>query len=338
MGKQRLIRVELLIYGLPLFLILTSVFLALSPLTQAHPDLAIAILYDLTLTAPLVYFLLIRKRKISKLTVVPVFILGVVIASFLLPENVQLHLGFIKAYVVPIVELLVLSILGHKIYRAVKTFKSNAKLTPDFYISSRISARELFGKSKLSGFLSSEITMLYYALFCWKKKKPRENEFTNYKETGSIPLAGGLIMVALIETFALHLLLMRWSAIVAWVLTGLSLYSVLLIFGHIRALTHRFSVLTDTELTLKNGLIADICIPLGEINKVELCATEVESKNLKIGNLGLSRESKDHNVVLYFKTPQRIEKFYGFTRECDVLVLHIDNKHDFVARINQSIA
>ncbi len=337
MGIQRLIRSELLIYGLPLFVILSSVFLALSPLTQAHPDLAIAVLYDLTLTAPLVYFLLIRKRKISKLTVVPVFILGVVIATFLLPENVQLHLSFIKAYVAPIVELVVLSILIRKIYTGVKTFKSNAKPASDFYITSRASAQELFGKSKLSVFLSSEIAMLYYALFSWKKKKRRANEFTNYKDTGSIPLAGGLIMVALIETFALHLLLMRWSTIAAWVLTGISLYSVLLIFGHIRALTKRLSVLTDTELILKNGLIADICIPLGEISKVELCATEVQSKHLKIGTLGLSKTSRDHNVALHFKTPQTIEKFYGFTEECHVLVLHIDDKNNFVDRIDQII-
>lgn len=337
MGFQRFMRVELLIFGLPLFVILASVFLALSPLIQDYPDLAIAITYDLTLTAPLVYFLLIRKRKISKLTIVPVFILGLIIATFLLPDHQQIHLNAIKNYAVPIVELVVLTILIRKIFYGVKTFRSRSVRTTDFYNIAKESSKELFGKSRFASFFSSEITMMYYALFSWGKKKLNANEFTNYKDNASIILAGAFLMVIFIETFAFHLLLMKWSSLVAWILTATSIYMGLMILGHIKALTKRPSILTDTELILKNGLIADISIRLDEINKVELCTKEMESKNLRIGNLGLSKESKHHNVALHFKTPQIIEKFYGFTQECDVLLLHIDNRNDFVDSINKTM-
>lgn len=179
--------------------------------------------------------------------------------------------------------------------------------------------------------------MMYYALFSWKKKKRASNEFTNYRENASIALTLAFLMIICIETYTLHILLLKWSSIAAWGLTITSMYTALLIFGHLKALLQRPSIVSAENLILKNGLIADITVKLQDISTIELCTKEMNSEELKIGNLGLSKESTNHNIAIYFSKRQRIEKMYGFTEECDMLLLHIDEKNKYISRVNDQL-
>lgn len=335
MGLQKPTKIEFLAYGLPILIILSAIGIGLSPLLQKHPELAIGITYDLTLTAPLLFLVLAIKRNIPKIRAVPIFILGTVIASYILPVNDQYHLNLIRTYALPIVELTALAIMILNIIKVIKKF--NSIQNNDFYYVAKKSGKELFGKSKFGSFLASEITMVYYALFSWKKRKVKENEFTNYKENGSIALSGAILMVVFIETFAFHSLLVKWSIITAWIFTITSLYTGLMIFAHIKALLKRPSILTKQELILKNGLLADISINLNEIDKIEFCSKELKSEKSRISNLELPKESIGHTIALYFNTPQTIEKMYGFTEECDILLFHIDNKHRFLKLVEEAL-
>lgn len=180
--------------------------------------------------------------------------------------------------------------------------------------------------------------MLYYALIAWRKRKPSGDTFTNYNENASIALSGAFLMVIFIETFAFHILLAKWSVVVAWFLTATSIYTALMVFAHIKALLQKPSVLYDKNLILKNGLIADIRIPLSAIEKIESNTKEFKSDTLKIGNLGLFKESSNHNIAIHFKTPQTIEKMYGLTGKCEVLLIHMDNRKIFMKRVSAAIA
>jgi len=327
-------RTKAITYGLPLLVIIISVFIALSPILLQYPELATAITYDLPLLAPILFLLLSRKTNEPKLRAVPFFVGGIAIATYLLPDNGQEHLDYLKTYLLPIVELTILAIVGRKIYYGIKTYKSHSVQSTDFYVVSKKSSQEVFGKSRFASFFTSEITMMYYALFSWRKTKLLPNKFTNYKENGSIALMGALLMIVFIETFALHMLLMKWNTWVAWGLTITSIYTAFMILGHLKALLQRPSLLSQNELNLKNGLIADININLKAIERIELFSKEIQSENLKIGNLGLSKESTNHNIAIHFKTPQTIEKIYGFTEECDVLLVHLDDKNNFIKKVN----
>ena len=84
---------NLITFGIPLFLILSVIVLANSSIFQLHPkELSIGITFDLILVIPAIYFLLIRKREIPKITTVPFFIAGIVIASFIIPKDFQFYL------------------------------------------------------------------------------------------------------------------------------------------------------------------------------------------------------------------------------------------------------
>lgn len=83
---------NIITFGVPLTLIVSMILLAKSTIFQLHPkELSIGITFDLILFIPAIYFLLIRQREIPKITIVPFFIAGIVIASFIIPKDFQFY-------------------------------------------------------------------------------------------------------------------------------------------------------------------------------------------------------------------------------------------------------
>jgi len=89
-------------------------------------------------------------------------------------------------------------------------------------------------------------------------------------------------------------------------------------------------LLEKDTLRLKNGLIANCTIALENIEKVMACSTDLDDSSLRIGNMGITETSTNHNIALYFTAPQIVEKIYGFNTKCDVLLLHVDEKDRFI--------
>ncbi len=320
---------QILTYGLPLLVILTAVTLALSPLLVIHHQLAMGITYDLTLTAPLLYFFLIRNKKISKITVVPFFVLGIILATFLLPEQQHYHLNLVTSYLLPLVEIAFFSLIIYHGYKGVQAAKALSTQTHDYYLIIKESAVKAIGYPKVAKVFATEIAMLYYAFFAWKAKPKPVGSFTNFKKSGSIALLAVVVFLIIVETFVLHLLLVRWHETLAWLLTLSSFYASIQLIAHIKALKQRTSELKDNTLHLTYGLFGDLEIDLSAICRIELTNKRIEAKGLKVQKLALLKDIEPHNLAIYFSKPQFIEKAYGLTQPCDVVLLYIDNPKDF---------
>lgn len=333
----RIERTQIGTYGLPILIILTSVFLALSPFLKNNPGLAMGITYDLTLTAPLVYFFLIRKKKVPPITVVPFFVGGVILASFLLPEHQKYHLDLVTTYLLPVVELTFLSVILYHAYKAVKAFKETRNKTYDFYLLLKESAVKALGYPRFAKVFASEIAMLYYALFAWKKKQEPENSFTSFKDNGITALLAVIVFILTVETLLVHLLLARWNETVAWVLSLSSLYAAIQIMGHLKALRRRFSELKGNQLFLKYGLFGDMEIDLRKIDRIELTSNDIADQSRRVEKLALLKGLESHNVAIYFTEKQEVEKAYGLRKECDIVLLHIDDSKGFVDSINNAL-
>ncbi len=194
-----------------------SPYMALSGLLYKHPGLAIGITYDLAFTVPLVYFLMIRKKNIPKTTVIPFFVLGLLVAKFALPAGRQYHVSLLFSYVLSIVELLALIFMGTKIYKITKAYRRGDNRSRDqLHAFQQIAAA--FGKGRIASAIGMEMAMMYYAFFAWKPKRSK-GAFTYHKENGLVALLAVLLLLILAETFILHVLRAHWSVAVAWVLT-----------------------------------------------------------------------------------------------------------------------
>ena len=95
--------------------------------------LSFGITFDLLLTIPFIYFLLIRSTGIPKITVVTFFVAGIVVATFVLPVHHQYFLQLAKTWLLPVVEISVLILVGFKVRKAVKHYEKNKDLSPDFF-------------------------------------------------------------------------------------------------------------------------------------------------------------------------------------------------------------
>lgn len=324
-----------IVFGIPLLIILSSVFLAQSELYLAQPrELSWGITLDLILTAPLVYLLLIRKKKIPKTTAAPVFVLGIVIASLVLPKDQQFLLSEVKQWVLPLVEMTVFFLVVYKVRKAIEEYKIQKSSTPDFFSALKKASAEVL-PAKASTVFATEIAVVYYSFFSWKKRKLASNEFSYHKESGTPAILGAFLFIVLIEAFAMHLLLERWNGIVAWVLTILSLYSGLQLLGIVRSLSKRPIVVEENSLQLRYGIMSETTIQFENIVSVELFTKELEedSEIKKLTPLG---GLEGHNVLIRLKEKETLSGFYGLKKEYDALAFHVDDKVGFVERLESN--
>jgi hypothetical protein len=200
---------------------------------------------------------------------------------------------------------------------------ANKEIRLDYYTLIQQNFSKILGNDRLGKILGSEVAMCYYAFFCWKKYKLQQNEFSYHKNTGAIVLLWTVLMLVLIETTAVHFLLERWNVWLAWLLTGLSIYTFLMLLGHINAVVHRPHAVFENRMELKLGIFASSNIFWDNIEKIAYSSKDIKPnlKAVKFTSLG---DLEMHNVIFYFKEPQTIEYLYGIKKKSNILLCQID--------------
>ena len=327
---------HVLTFGIPFLLILSMVFLAQSSWFLKYPDaLAIGIILDLVLTIPLVYYFLIRKKDIPKTTVISLFGFGILVASFIIPKEQQAVLSIAKKIIFPVLELGVLSFLFLKARKTYLEYNKVKNSKDDFYAAIQVACNDVFPK-RVAALIATEAAMIYYLFFDWKKKELQNNEFTNYKESGVISILLGIVLVILIETFAIHALLSKWSVVSAWILTFLSVYAILQFVSLTKSLTKRplFIDVENKSVILRYGFFSEAIIPFHLIERAEVSSKDLpeHKKVIRFSPLG---ELESHNVILHLKEESKFVALYGFTKKYKSLAFFVDEKHQFVKSIEE---
>ena len=323
---------NLINFGLPLGLLAILAFIIKSSFINGNDTLNLAITIDLLITVPLVYFLLIRKTQIPKTTVVPIMIAGLLIGTYLLPQESQAYLKLFKNWALLVIELTILFFLIIKVRKAIITIKNLKIGTPDFYDTLKTVCQEIL-PNKLVRPFSTEVAVFYYGFINWKTKKIGENEFTYHKRSGTPALMGGLIMIITIETIGLHFILAHWNALIAWILTGLSIYTALQIFGFARALSKRPIALEDNKLLLRYGIMNEAQIPISNIESV-LISKKRLGKDKFTTTLSPFGELESQNLVINLKVKSTLFGLYGIKKNFKVIGVQIDEPHLFKEQID----
>ncbi|MEQ8547074.1 MAG: hypothetical protein RIC03_04150 [Cyclobacteriaceae bacterium] len=333
MNRALTLQKSLIIFGLPILIIGLMIFIAKSSFFSLNPqNLSFGITFDLLLTVPLVYFLLIRKTNIPKATIVPFLIAGIVIGSIILPPQNQYYLDLFKTWVFPIIEVSILSFIIYKVRQAIKGYKANHNPAVDFYTALKNTCYEILPKGLVIPFVT-EIAVFYYGFIYWKKRSLKDHEFSYHKESGTVGLLAAIIFIVLIETLVIHLLLVKWSELAAWVLTCLSFYTGFQLFGYLKSMSKRPISIEGDCLHLKYGIMNETTIDLAKIDKVLISSKDIEfdKETRKFSILG---QLESHNVVIYLKQEHSMTGLYGIKRNYMNLALHVDDKIKFVNKIN----
>ena len=326
-----------LILAFPLILILSLILITLSVGFKENAKVfSMALTFDLLITIPLFYFLLIRKSKISKTTIVPLMILGMVTGKYLIPGEHQYYLDLFQSWALPLIEISVVSFVIFKVYKTVQSYRVTREDTPDFYSALTSTCREVLPKPVAIPF-ATEIAVFYYGFFLWKKKKLRENEFSYHKESGSVSLFAVLIFLIIIETVVLHILLALWNETIAWVLSLVSVYTILQLFGFLRSMYNRPIIISTDKLILRYGIMKEVEIDLGNIASIEISDREIECDE-KTAKLALLDKLESHNMILHLHRKSYLTGLYGNTKEFEVIALHVDDKEKFRRKLEALIS
>ena len=304
-----------------------SYLLIHSRLFIENPEiLSFGLTFDMTISIPILYYFLARKRKLPKALLIPIFMLSLIAAALILPRHHRQFLDLIKHAIFPI-EAFITAYFIFKITRVVKEYK---RLKPKgglgFSVILKECLKKTIGHGKVPEILGTEISMLYYGLFAWKRpKQTGENAFTAYKKSGYGSIVGGLAFLSLSEVLAFHVLFMQINTIAAWIIFALNLYGIIFILADFNACRREPTYMEDERLYINAGIRWKAVIPVKDIKSVELSNESLRGKQILRATTILSGP----NLVIVLEKTHKADGPYGIRKNFDKILLNLDEPQRF---------
>ena len=292
---------------------------------------------DFAITIPLIYWIFAKKAKLPRISTVSLLVLGLLWLSYLLPQNYSSLLAMIISVGLPLLELTIISVVIWKVTAVIRVAKrkKNSVANIDFIDLMKQTCAEVLGNQTAGNALGSEISVVYYAIFGWKKTANQQAQFTYHKKSGLGVTIWVLSLVVLAESIATHLFLSRYTEVGAWVATFLSVYSMVFLFAYLNSCKARFIELRESSILLRDGILNEVEIPYANIEKVEVAFRDLPEQD-GIDVLKLSPLTS-HNMILTLKEPQKATGIYGIRKNFSVLGLRVDEKDQFAQQLQEAV-
>ncbi len=303
--------------------------------------LAVAMTIDICVGIPVLYWLLVvRPRQLDPITILPVFVLSVVVAQLLIPNAYHASIRFVE-YGVVCSELALVLYGGIKIQRIVREFRRLQSTRNDFLLNLRRSLEITLmgGKENTAlSILASEIAMVRYA-FAWRSEKEvmeGSQSFSTHKKSQYSAIFFTLLAVCIVEAVGVHILVaLFWNGAAALVLTALSAYTLLFLVADFRAIVQRPFVLEDRYLLVRTGIRWTAEIPFEAISDVRLAPKRLDENIIR--RMKRITPFGAPNVLLEFSTKQEIRGLYGIKREEILLGCSVDSAEEFVRLVQENL-
>lgn len=336
MTKAATLNRNLLYFGIPFGLLSVLFLLMRSAFFMKHDHMGLILSLDLLVTVPFLYFLLIRKSTIPKTTVVPMMVAGLLIGLYALPIHQQYYLNLFKSWALPVIEIFITGFIIFEVRRAIKQYQTLKNTQPDFYDALKNVCQDMLPKRLVLPF-ANEVAVFYYGFVRWKTRNLDKGEFSYHQKSGAQVLYGSFIFLIAIETVAVHLLLDTWSPLAAWILTILSLYSMVQILGFAKSLSQRPISIQDDTLMLRYGILSEAQIPFADIATVILSKKKLDDNDDLAKTLSPLGEMESHNVVISLKRENTLIGLYGFKKQFKTIALYVDEPAAFKAAIENTL-
>lgn len=319
---------------LPFIIPVLCIYIVNTSIFRNDPaTLSSAITFDLLISTPVLYFLTIRRSNIPKTTIVPVFILGLVIASIILPTEHQYYLNLAKTWVLPILEISIITYVVITIRKALKHIKSADSI--DFFTAAKEASSQIL-PNRLAVLFATELSVFYYGLISWRKRQLKAYEFSYHKTASTRMTLGVFIGLIIIEAVAVHLLLQGWSVIAAWILTGLSIYGCLQILGILKSLARRPILIGKEVLMVRYGIMNEATIAFENIQQATSFTQSVEKSDGYV-HLSPFKDMEGHNILIELHEEMDLNGFYGIKKSFQKLLIYVDEPEKFLEQLNDQI-
>ncbi|WP_433945159.1 hypothetical protein [Paenibacillus sp. SN-8-1] len=317
--------------GVSLFIILFDLVVVKSLLAKKDDQLlSIAVTLDFVVVIPLLlYFLVYRKRNKKFIAVLPYALIGYIALALTLPGTSQGTLEIVKYTLIPI-ELMFLCYEIYKVYQIAVNFRRNFTAGSHPIETLRRSLEATFKGPKITSLLVHDASVFYYALLSWRKKPYLRNgssSFSYHTKSSWLITILMLSKVLIIEGVCVHLLLMQWSHIAAWVLSLGNIYIIVLFIADYRAMRLNPILVSQQDIRIQYGIQMSSYMDIDNIESVSVIKSgELAQKDLKASIMPLIIEP---NVLIRLKSKITVIHLFGKRQIVDQVYLFLDNPHEF---------
>jgi hypothetical protein len=243
----------------------------LSQMARARrPDvLATAVLVDLVVFLPGIYFVMFLRGKKRALGITPVFLLSLAGAALVLPAQYRGLLPRARLLALP-AELALGGYLIWRVRQAVGQI-GRAGDNDDVLEALTASIASVIPNARLANMLAYETSVFYYALLSWFKR-PQSTalpSFSYHRRRGYGAVLFVIIVISAVEIPGLHIMLHSWSPVAAWVMTALGVYAVLWMIGDFQGMRHRPIIVSNDGVRLRLGLRWSAFVPFSAVAELQ---------------------------------------------------------------------
>jgi hypothetical protein len=312
-------------WHVPLSLLSCLAVYAVSTVALAQPGnvrtLEVAVTLDLTLFVPALYwFLLVRHRSWPAYSLLPVFLVCLVLAAMMLPAGRQSTLRFIRYLAAP-AELALLIVLIRRATRAVRA--ARAQRSSDVLERIRTSVATAIPEPHAAQIIAFETAVFWYAFFSWRIRPPATGDaadFSYHRKTGYGAVVVALLLAIAAEIVPIHATLARANGTLAWVVTALSLYGAVWLISDFRAIRLRPIRLESDRLVIRFGLRWTLSVPLDRIDQTRPIGASANAvpADLRLALPGARR------ISIQLNQPVVAIGIYGLQRDVMAIELGVD--------------
>ncbi|MEM0963669.1 MAG: hypothetical protein AAGK21_14170 [Bacteroidota bacterium] len=318
----------LIAFGLLASAVYVAAVLVVVPALPTVPDagpLAFGLAVDLVILVPVLFAVLVARRTRQWLTLVPVVVLSVRGAWWVLPEAYR---GVLD----PLVAVLPIAIVGVIVGVAAAFVRALRRADLDD-VSDRFqaAATRVLGEGRGAHALASELAMVRYAL--GPLAPPAEGAFPFRRSSGYGSVLAGIGVAAALELVGGHLLIQHiWGGTAALVHLALSLYGILWLAADWRAMGARVTTLDGNTLRVRCGLRWRVDVPAGIIETVYHVRRDLpKDRPTVVATPGTPRFALDLRQPVIAVGP------YGIRREVTRVALSADDPDRFLKEIAEAM-
>lgn len=184
--------------------------------------------------------------------------------------------------------------------------------------------------------LKDEFNVIFYALFAKHFKAPVANHrLFSYAKSSNAKDMFWVVLVAQLPTLPfVHFMMDNIGhPLAAWLVTLLTLWSVVYYYAQIEAIKHLPIEMTDTRLLFRFGLSWSADIPLSDI--VEIKALTPSDKFDHFSHF-VSPIGSQKNVLMTFNQPIKFTGRYGLYKKRSRAVVSVDDAKGFIKLLDNS--
>ncbi len=144
--------------------------------------------------------------------------------------------------------------------------------------------------------------------------------FTYHKTTQYPAFFWVMFISTLITTPVFHFLLMQWNEVIAWVVTGSTIYGLIWLYVDYMVIKHKLIILLENKLLIRIGIRWKVDVNLSNIESIESSVSEkVEEEYTNISILATEK-----NVFISLHDSIVVEGIFGITKRTSKIALYVD--------------